>query len=100
MKLTRARMGLVVLAVVAASLVGVHVTPAAAEVYAHANLARSAPAPNSTLDSPPNQVVVWFTEPVEPKFSEIQILDVSQAPEWTGTTASWTGTTPQPSRSH
>ena len=76
MKLTRARMGLVVLAVVAASLVGV-AWPAAAEVYAHANLARSAPAPNSTLDSPPNQVVVWFTEPVEPKFSEIQILDVA-----------------------
>ena len=78
MKLTRVRMGLVVLAVVAASLVGGHATPPG-EAYAHANLARSAPAPNSTLDSPPNQVVVWFTEPVEPKFSEIQVLDIAGA---------------------
>ena len=74
MKLTRVRMGLVVLAVVAASLVGGHATPPG-EAYAHANLARSAPAPNSILDSPPSQVVVWFTEPVEPKFSEIRVLD-------------------------
>ena len=78
MKLTRVRMGLVVLAVVAASLVGGHATPPG-EAYAHANLARSAPASNSTLDSPPNQVVVWFTEPVEPKFSEIQVLDIAGA---------------------
>ena len=78
MKLTRVRMGLVVLAVVVVSLFGGHATPPG-EAYAHANLARSAPAPNSTLDSPPNQVVVWFTEPVEPKFSEIQILAVAGA---------------------
>ena len=62
------------LAVVTASLIGV-AWQSAEEVYAHANLARSAPAPNSTLDGPPNQVVVWFTEPVEPDFSEIQVLD-------------------------
>ena len=62
------------LAVVTASLIGV-AWLSAEEVYAHANLARSAPAPNSTLDGPPNQVVVWFTEPVEPDFSEIQVLD-------------------------
>ena len=74
MKLTRVRMGLVVLAVVAASLVGGHATPPG-EAYAHANLARSAPAPNSTLDSPPNQAIVWFTEPVEPGFTEIQVLN-------------------------
>ena len=66
-------MGLVVLAVVAASLVGV--AWPAAEAYAHANLARSAPAPNSTLDSPPNQAIVWFTESVEPGFTEIQVLN-------------------------
>ena len=78
MKPTRVRMGLVVLAVVAASLIGV-AWPPLGEAYAHANLARSAPVPNSTLDGPPNQVVVWFTESVEPDFSEIQVLDVAGA---------------------
>ena len=78
MKPTRVRMGLVVLAVVAASLIGV-AWPPPGEAYAHANLARSAPAPNSTLDNPPSRVVIWFTESVEPDFSEIQVLDVAGA---------------------
>ena len=42
---------------------------------AHANLARAAPAPNSVLDAAPDQVVIWFTEPIEPKLSEIRVLD-------------------------
>ena len=42
---------------------------------AHANLARAAPAPNSVLDATPDQVVIWFTEPIEPKLSEIRVLD-------------------------
>ena len=78
MKPTRVRMGLVVLAVVAASLIGV-AWPPLGEAYAHANLARSAPVPNSTLGSTPSRVVVWFTESVEPGFSEIQVLDVAGA---------------------
>ncbi len=79
MKRTRVRMGLaLLLAVVAASLIGV-AWPPAEEVHAHANLARSAPAPNSTLGSTPSRVVIWFTESVEPDFSEIQVLDVAGA---------------------
>ena len=42
---------------------------------AHANLARAVPSPNSVLDAAPDQVVIWFTEPIEPKLSEIRVLD-------------------------
>ncbi len=44
-------------------------------VLAHANLAKAAPSPNSVLDEAPGQVVIWFTEPIEPKLSEIRVLD-------------------------
>ena len=43
--------------------------------FAHANLARASPAPNSMLDEAPRRVAIWFTEPVEPSLSEIQVLD-------------------------
>src|ERR671918_1578542 len=44
-------------------------------VLAHADLARSEPAANSVLDRPPERVVIWFTEPIEAGFSEIQVLN-------------------------
>ena len=44
-------------------------------VLAHANLAKAAPSPNSVLDEAPDRVVIWFTEPIEPKLSEIRVLD-------------------------
>ena len=44
-------------------------------VFAHANLVEASPAPNSTLDVAPSQVVIWFTEPIEPRLSEIQVLN-------------------------
>ncbi len=43
--------------------------------FAHANLARAVPTPNSVLDAAPDQVVIWFTEPIEPKLTEIRVLD-------------------------
>ena len=45
------------------------------QVSAHANLAESDPAANSVLDSPPERVVIRFTEPLEPALSEIRVLD-------------------------
>jgi copper transport protein len=42
---------------------------------AHAQLARAEPPPNAVLDRPPQRVVIWFTEPLEPQFSSIQVLD-------------------------
>ncbi len=41
---------------------------------AHANLLRSDPAENSTLDSAPAKVSLWFSEPVEAAFSQITVL--------------------------
>ena len=42
---------------------------------AHANLADAEPAPNSVLDKPPSKITIWFTEPLEPSFSAIEVLD-------------------------
>ena len=44
-------------------------------MYAHGNLASADPAPNSSLDAPPSRVTIWFTEPIEPSLSSIQVLD-------------------------
>ena len=46
---------------------------------AHANLVRSEPAANSTLDASPDRITIWFTEPMEAAFSEIQVLNSSGA---------------------
>ena len=48
-------------------------------VHAHANLASADPAPDSVLQEPPDRVVITFTEPLEPAFSEIRVLDSSGA---------------------
>jgi copper transport protein len=41
---------------------------------AHADLLRSDPAENSTLDTAPTKINLWFSEPVEPAFSSITVL--------------------------
>ena len=46
---------------------------------AHANLVRSEPAANSTLDAAPDRITIWFTEPMEAGFSEIQVLNSAGA---------------------
>ena len=46
---------------------------------AHANLIRSEPPANSTLDASPERITIWFSEPMEARFSEIQVLDNSGA---------------------
>lgn len=47
---------------------------AASMASAHANLMRSDPAANATLPSAPAQVAIWFTEAIEPGFSNISVL--------------------------
>jgi copper transport protein len=59
-------------ALVAVALVYLGLAP---DVRAHANLVRAEPAPNAVLDSAPSQVTIWFTEPLEPQFGQIQVLD-------------------------
>jgi copper transport protein len=44
-------------------------------VFAHANLERSEPAPNSVLPEPPQEIRLWFSEPLEAEFSSITIRD-------------------------
>lgn len=42
---------------------------------AHANLLKASPEPSQALDAPPERVIIWFTEPIEPAFSSIVVLD-------------------------
>ena len=42
---------------------------------AHANLADADPAPNSVLEAPPSRITIWFTEPLEPSLSTIEVFD-------------------------
>ena len=44
---------------------------------AHANLIRSEPSANSTLDASPDRITIWFSEPMEASFSEIQVLNAT-----------------------
>ncbi|MDQ4143252.1 MAG: copper resistance protein CopC [Actinomycetota bacterium] len=48
---------------------------APAKASAHANIASSEPAAGSRLERSPGAVVITFTEPVEPSFSSMQVLD-------------------------
>jgi methionine-rich copper-binding protein CopC len=42
---------------------------------AHAFLDRAAPAVGSTVQGPPAEVKLWFTQELEPAFSTVRILD-------------------------
>ena len=46
---------------------------------AHASLIRSEPPANSTLDTSPDRITLWFSEPMEAAFSEIQVLNATGA---------------------
>ncbi len=46
-------------------------------VSAHANLARSEPPANSALATPPAEIRLYFTEPLEADFSTIRLRDAS-----------------------
>ncbi|MEK7280725.1 MAG: copper resistance CopC family protein, partial [Chloroflexota bacterium] len=44
-------------------------------VLAHASLLTAEPAPNTQLEEPPDRITIRFTEPLEARFSEIQVLN-------------------------
>jgi copper resistance protein C len=50
---------------------------ASTSAFAHAELKGSSPAANASLQSAPSEVVIEFTEEVEPKFSTIEMHDFS-----------------------
>jgi methionine-rich copper-binding protein CopC len=47
------------------------------QASAHAFLKTAEPAVGSTLQQPPNQIAITFTEGVEPKFSTIAVQDAA-----------------------
>ncbi|MDA1279894.1 MAG: copper resistance protein CopC [Chloroflexi bacterium] len=56
------------------SLVAVFGAPPDA-VGAHANQIDSNPSPRSELDTSPDRVIIWFSEPIEESFSTISVLN-------------------------
>jgi copper resistance protein C len=50
-----------------------------AAAYAHAHLERATPAPESTVQTAPSEVTLWFTQQLEPAFSSAQVRDGSGA---------------------
>ncbi len=55
------------------------------QASAHAFLKTATPAVGSTVQQPPSQVVIDFTEGVEPSFSTITVQDAAGADVETGT---------------
>lgn len=51
------------------------VLAAAARIEAHALLVRAEPRVGSTVNKPPTEVRVWFSETIQPGASSIQVLD-------------------------
>src|SRR5699024_7538062 len=47
---------------------------------AHAYLDRADPPPDSVLPTSPDTIQLWFTEPLEPNFSEIVIMNSAGQP--------------------
>jgi copper resistance protein C len=52
----------------------------ATNAWAHAFLDHAEPAVGSTIDTPPTEIKIWFTEKLEPAFSQIQVLDHHSKP--------------------
>jgi copper transport protein len=51
--------------------------PAIPKSYAHAFILRSEPADGSSVNSPPSQVNVYFSDPLDIHYSTVQVLDSS-----------------------
>jgi methionine-rich copper-binding protein CopC len=47
----------------------------AGAALAHAHLSRAQPAAGSTVKAPPAELVLWFSEALEPGFSTVQVTD-------------------------
>ncbi len=78
------------LLVLAAALASAVVLADVDELEAHANVARADPPVNARVDFRPQRVTIWFTEPIAPEFSSIEVLDQSGARVDLGDSASST----------
>ncbi len=52
--------------------------------FAHATLIRSEPRAGARLDEPPSEIRLWFSEPIEPAYTQVRLLDSSGRPLPTG----------------
>jgi methionine-rich copper-binding protein CopC len=50
----------------------------AASAWAHAHLVRAQPNADAAIRAAPAEVRLWFTEPLESRLSEIQVLDAAR----------------------
>ncbi|MBI4492749.1 MAG: copper resistance protein CopC [Chloroflexi bacterium] len=46
--------------------------------WAHANFVRAEPAADAALQATPERLQLWFGEPLEPRFSEVQVFDANR----------------------
>ena len=60
----------------AAFSIGLLMLAAATPAFGHAHLSKSTPASGATV-TPPNEVQLTFTEPLEPAFSAIELRDAA-----------------------
>ena len=74
-------------AIAAAAVIAVYASLQSVPISAHANQLESSPKPSEELESPPERVIVWFTEPIETAFSSIAVLDARGADVTDGETA-------------
>ena len=56
------------------------VLASAGSAFAHAHLDRANPAVGSTVSAAPKEVVLWFTNQLEPAFSTIEVRNEKGAP--------------------
>jgi methionine-rich copper-binding protein CopC len=63
--------------------------------FAHAHLDRAMPAPASVQATAPKEVVIWFTEALEAKFSTIEVRDAKGAAMQAGLASLAPGNTAQ-----
>jgi methionine-rich copper-binding protein CopC len=63
--------------------------------FAHAHLDRSMPGNGATVAPAPKEIMLWFTEAIEPKFSSIVIRDAKGAAMQDGTASGVAGNTAQ-----
>ena len=54
-------------------------TATAAVAHAHASLAQASPSVGSAISAPPQEVILTFTERLEPAFSKLTVIDTTGA---------------------
>ena len=81
--------------IVAAAALCVAATLAPLPALAHAHLDRAMPAPASVQATAPKEVVIWFTEALEAKFSTIEVRDGKGAAMQAGAASLVPGNTAQ-----